>query len=59
MGGEQGLGDDILQHTLSGNSLICNDQDLPRGIRVANKGRAISKACYTKHKDLWDFEGSC
>ncbi len=59
MGGEQGLGDDILQHFLSNNSLICNDQDLPWGIRVGNKGRAIFEACYSKHKDLWDFEGSC
>jgi hypothetical protein len=38
---------------------ICNDQDLPWGIRVVNKGRAIFEACYTKHKDLWDFEDRC
>jgi hypothetical protein len=32
---------------------------MPWGIRVANKGKAMFEAYYTKHKDLWDFEGSC
>jgi hypothetical protein len=47
-----------LRHPLFDNSLICNDEDLPWGIGVANKVRAIFEACYRKHKDLWDLENN-
>jgi hypothetical protein len=33
--------DDILWYPLFGNSLICSDQNLPLGIRVANKGTVM------------------
>jgi hypothetical protein len=41
---------------LYGNPSICNGQNLPLSLGVANQRKAISMVGYNKIKNLWDFE---